>query len=249
MKKKSRKKEVVEDVKTVPTLQLKLRDIEPMTEAQSEVWKAWSKKYHLVLDGSPGTGKTFCALYLALKEIFSGDKRQIVIVRSPCATEDVGFMPGSLAEKDAVLTSPYVSIINEMFNSSQAWNTLVSNNTIKFVTTAYIRGITLSNSFIIIDEMQNMNFHSLDSIITRVGQNSRVIFCGDYNQSDLKFDRDRSGLLKFLEITDQLKFFKKVTFTWKDCIRSGLVRDYLMTKDLFYQADLNLKRIQDEAAK
>lgn len=220
-----------------------LRLIEPMTEAQEKVWHLWSKKYNLVLDGAAGAGKSFIALYLALRDIAAGDKGRIIIVRSPQATAEVGFLPGDLDSKLAVYMTPYAQIVNELYGSASAYAHLIKTGVIEFMTTAYVRGISLHNCYVIVDEMQNCTMHELDSIITRAGRNSRYIFCGDYKQSDLKYDRDRRGILEFLEIVQHLKFFATVSFTWSDCVRSGIARDYLCSKEMLYQIKLNEERI------
>lgn len=221
-----------------------LKRIQPMTEAQEKMFHYWDKKYNLILDGAAGSGKTMVALYLALNEILNHDaKKQIVIVRSPVATADLGALPGTLAEKESAYIIPYIGLVNELFGSSKAYEHLVERQIIRFMTTAYIRGISLHDCYVIVDEMQNCNFHQLDSVITRAGRNTRYIFCGDYNQSDLVYDNDRKGILEFLQIAEHLKFFKRINFKWSDCVRSGIARDYLMVKEMHYQARINESRI------
>ena len=147
-------------------------------------------------------------------------------------TRDMGFLPGTQKEKEAAYTTPYENIVNELYGDGKAWETLVDRGVIQFMTTSYIRGITLNNSIVIIDEMQNCNFHELDSIITRVGEESRIIFTGDYYQSDFTRDRDRRGINKFLTILEKMNYFTHIRFEWEDICRSGIVRDYIMTKEL-----------------
>lgn len=234
---KQRKKEKSEKEGAV---KLVLNEISPITETQEKVWHFWQKNYNLVLDGAAGSGKSFIALYLCLEKIVNqGERKQIVIIRSPQATSQVGFLPGTLQEKESAYMLPYVSIVNELFKDSTAFKTLEQAGIIKFMTTAFIRGISLHDCYVIVDEMQNCTEHELDSVITRAGRNTRYIFTGDYRQSDLERDRDRCGILEFLKIVDHLKYFKKLTFTWEDVVRSGIVRDYLMVKEMFYQAKLN----------
>lgn len=207
-------------------------EIEAITENQDKVMKAWDEGDHLVLSGSAGTGKTFLACYLALEAVLEKEFHQVVIVRSVVPVRDMGFLPGSAEEKKDAFASPYKSIMAEILGDNAAFNKLINGKTLKFESTSFIRGMTYDNSVIIVDEMQNLNFHELDSIITRVGNNCRIIFCGDYRQTDFKYDDEKIGITKFLNITDQLKNFTTINFGWEDIVRSDFVRDYIMTKEM-----------------
>lgn len=212
---------------------LKLPEINPLTDHQRDAFHAFDRNSNLVMAGAAGAGKTFIALYLALKLWeATGGKKRIVILRSVVPTRDMGFLPGTQEEKEAAYLSPYIGVVNEIFQSSAAFSYLVKGGHIKFMTTSFIRGITLNDCTIVVDEFQNCNFHELDSIMTRVGKNSRIIFSGDTNQSDFTSDRERTSVFNFLDIIERLKYFHRVDFTWEDCVRSSLVRDYLMTKDM-----------------
>lgn len=214
-----------------------LKVVEPLTLTQKKVFAAYKKKNHLCLSGAAGTGKTFMALYLALEEVMKGESpyEKIIIVRSIVPTRDIGFLPGDRSEKEATYLSPYISILAELFGDKLAWNKLVAKGTIEFLTTSFVRGITLRKSIVIVDEMQNLTFHELDSIITRLGEDCRFIVCGDYYQSDLEKSKDRSGILEFMKIISQLKYFHQAEFHWQDIVRSGIVRDYIMTKELIHK--------------
>ena len=210
-----------------------LLTIEPITDHQHQAFNAWREGDHLALMGTAGTGKTFLAMYLALEEVLdrSTPYDQLIIVRSVVPTRDVGYLPGSLEEKLDAFTGPYRAATAEMFEDNKAYEKLIHNDYLKFESTSYIRGVTFDHSIILVDECQNLNFHELDSVITRVGQGTKIIFSGDYKQSDFKSDRDKKGINTFLQILDQMKHFSIINFTWEDIVRSDFVRDYIMTKE------------------
>jgi phosphate starvation-inducible PhoH-like protein len=211
-----------------------LLEYEPITENQKQAFEAWEDDDNLVLAGTAGTGKTFIALYMALEELLDPDSfyRRLVIIRSIVPTRDIGFLPGTAEEKKDMYNIPYKNICAELFGDVGAYNKLVTSRQIEFESTSFIRGSTFDDSIIIVDEMQNLTFHELDSVITRVGRNSKIIFCGDYKQSDFKFQDEKDGLFKFMTILEQMKNFSIVQFGWDDIVRSGMVRDYIMTKEM-----------------
>lgn len=216
---------------------IKLEDmieIEPLTPNQVKAFKAYEQSKSLVLAGSAGTGKTFVALSLALEEVLDKETHydKVVIVRSIVPTRDIGYLPGNEEEKKDAYTGPYRSACSELFEDPEAWDKLRNSHKVEFLSTSFIRGLTISNAVVIIDEMQNLTFHELDSVVTRIGQNCKFIMCGDYYQSDFDKDRDRNGILKFLEIIEQLRNFEVIEFTWEDIVRSDFVRDYIMTKEM-----------------
>lgn len=208
------------------------KNVVPLTIAQNEAFKHWDNDYNLILDGSAGAGKTFISMALAFKAVLDRKTphKKVIIIRSAVPSRDMGFMPGTLKEKTDMYTRPYRKIISELFDSS-AWDYLEQNGLLEFESTSFIRGITLDNAIVIADEMQNMNFEELNTVMTRIGQNSRMIFSGDYYQSDLHRDKEKSGILKFLEILDNMKDFARVNFTHKDIVRSDIVKDYIITKE------------------
>jgi|SaaInl3SG_22_DNA_1037383.scaffolds.fasta_scaffold22629_4 predicted ribonuclease YlaK len=216
---------------------IKLEDmisVEPLTPNQVKAFKAYEKNRSLVLAGSAGTGKTFMALSLALEDVLDRETSydKVVIVRSIVPTRDIGFLPGNEDEKKDAYTGPYRSACSELFEDPEAFPKLVTANKVDFLSTSFIRGMTIQNSIVIVDEMQNLTFHELDSVITRIGQNCKFIMCGDYYQSDFDKERDKNGILKFLEIIEQLRNFEVIEFTWEDIVRSDFVRDYIMTKEM-----------------
>jgi predicted ribonuclease YlaK len=224
----------VEVVKKLPRLKIEhLLRVDPMSDNQSKAFHGYHKDKNLILSGSAGTGKTFIAMYLALKEVLEGNGpyKKVVIVRSIVPTRDIGFLPGDEAEKKEAYMMPYVEICNELFNDKRAFERLQDHGQIEFISTSFIRGTTLNNCIIILDEMQNCVFRELDTVITRVGSRARFIMCGDYYQSDFDKKTDKEGVLNFLKIVDAMKAFTHVEFTWADIVRSDFVRDYIVTKE------------------
>tara|TARA_R110000851_G_scaffold25669_4_gene73642 strand:- start:22 stop:777 length:756 start_codon:yes stop_codon:yes gene_type:complete len=211
---------------------LKLKNVFPKTINQEKAFDLYNKDYNLLLHGLAGTGKTYISLYLALSDIINGytDHTNLTLVRSVVPTRDMGFLPGTEKEKSKVYEAPYMNICNDIFGRGDAYDILKGKNIIKFVTTSYIRGITLDDSIVLVDEAQNLNFHELDSIITRLGDNSRIMFCGDFRQSDLIRDDERKGLLTFMRILATIDEFKTVEFVEDDIVRSKLVKEYIISK-------------------
>lgn len=207
--------------------------IEPRTENQAKVFDAFDDKNNILLHGVAGTGKTFISLYLALDDVFNGDdmKRSVTVVRSVVPTRDMGFLPGKESEKTAVYEQPYQAICKELTGRGDGYEVLKQRGVIKFTTTSYLRGLTLDNTIIVVDECQNMTFHELDSIITRVGENTRIIFCGDFRQTDLNKPYDQSGIKEFMNILGRMNGVNSVEFDYGDIVRSGLVKEYIMAKD------------------
>jgi predicted ribonuclease YlaK len=208
--------------------------IEPLTNNQKEVFQAYARGDSLVLSGSAGTGKTFMALSLALEDVLDKETPydKVIVIRSIVPTREIGFLPGTEDEKKEAYTGPYQSICAELFEQGDAWNKLQAAGTVDFQSTSFIRGITFNNAIVVVDEMQNLNFHELDSVITRVGRNCKFVMCGDYYQSDFDKAREKNGIVQFLSIIEQLKRFTVVEFGWEDIVRSDFVRDYIMTKEM-----------------
>ena len=211
-----------------------LLEFEPITGNQKKAFDLWDEGENLILAGSAGTGKTFIAMYLATEAMLerSTPYDKVIVIRSVVSVREVGYLPGKLEEKTAVFEAPYKAIAEELFEDKAVYNKLVNNHQIQFETTSFIRGKTFDRAIIIVDEMQNLNFHELDSVMTRVGENCRVIFCGDYLQTDFERESDRLGINKFLNIIDRMKDFTMIQFGWDDIVRSGVVRDYIMTKEM-----------------
>lgn len=211
-----------------------LNPIEALTPAQIQTFESWANGQHLFLDGSAGTGKTFLAMYLALREALedSSEFDRVVVVRSCVPTREIGFLPGNKEEKEEIYQLPYVSICDELFPFKKSWENLTKRGYVEFISSSYIRGITLNRSIVIVDEAANYTFEELDAVITRCGLHTKMIFCGDLVQTDLNKKRnDVSGFEDFKKIIDDLKDFDIVEFTEQDIVRSGLVKNYIKTKN------------------
>jgi phosphate starvation-inducible protein PhoH len=214
-------------------LNFNLKHFDPLTQNQRSTFDAFSKDRNLMLHGIAGTGKSFLSMYLSLKEILNGsDKyKKVVIVRSVVPTRDMGFLPGNNKEKTKVYEAPYYAICTEIFGRSDSYEYLKSKNLIEFMSTSFIRGITLNDCIVIVDEMQNATLHELDSVITRIGHNCKVVFCGDFRQSDFTREHERNGLTDFMRVVRNMKSFNFVEFDAADIVRSALVKEYIIMKD------------------
>ena len=221
-----------------PINQEHLITIEPMTDSQIKVFDSWSKDKHLVLHGCAGTGKTFISMYLALKDVLNENTpyQKIYIVRSLVPTREIGFLPGDHEDKSSLYQIPYKNMVKYMFEMpddnafEMLYNNLRAQETISFWSTSYIRGVTLDDCVSIVDEFSNLNFHELDSMITRAGQNCKIVFAGDYTQSDLVKTNERNGILDFMKILETMDEFDTIEFGIEDIVRSGLVRNYIISK-------------------
>lgn len=216
-----------------------LFDIEPLTPNQEKFFKAYKEDKNVFAYGCAGTGKTFVALYLALRDVLSEytPYKKIYIVRSLVATREIGFLPGDHEDKSALYQIPYKNMAKYMFDMptdadyEMLYGNLKAQETISFWSTSFIRGTTFDDCILLIDEAQNLNFHELDSIITRVGDNCKIMFCGDAVQTDLQKTYEKNGILDFMRIIEQMQeSFEMVEFQVDDIVRSGLVKEYIMKK-------------------
>ena len=215
-----------------------LLKIKPITESQKTVFETWKKGQNQFLFGCAGTGKTFVSLYLAMQDVLNLQTKyeKVVLVRSLIPTREIGFLPGDEEDKAALYQVPYQNMVQFMFEqpNEQAfkmlYDRLKSQGSLYFLSTSFLRGLTFDNTIIIVDECQNLNFHELDTITTRVGQDSNIVFCGDFFQTDLLKTGDKNGLHDFLRILEEMKDFNCTEFNIGDIVRSGFVRDYLIQK-------------------
>ena len=215
-----------------------LLEIKPLTPAQEKVFDAWEKNKHLFLFGAAGTGKSFITMYLALKDILDEQSpyNKLYIVRSLVPTREIGFLPGDHEDKANLYQIPYKNIVRYMFEMpddasfEMLYSNLKAQDTVSFWSTSFIRGTTIDNAIVLVDESENLNFHELDSIITRLGVNSKIIFAGDAAQSDLIKAHEKTGIMDFKKIIDDMSEFESIEFGIDDIVRSGLVKSYLISK-------------------
>ena len=216
---------------TVQRNNLSLKHFEPLTANQKLTYQNFNSK-NLMLHGMAGTGKSFISLYLSLKEVIKSDSiyKKVVIVRSVVPTRDMGFLPGNNKEKAKVYEAPYYAICTELFGRGDAYEVLKSRGLVDFISTSFIRGVTLNDCIIVVDEIANLTLHELDSVITRVGKNCKIIFSGDFSQSDFTREQDRNGLKDFMKIIERMKSFEFIEFNENDIVRSAMVKEYIISK-------------------
>ena len=215
-----------------------LAAIKPVTDSQQTVFDTWKEGKNQFLFGCAGTGKTFVSLYLALQQVLKNETPydKVIVVRSLIPTREIGFLPGDEEDKAALYQVPYANMMQFMFEQpneqafSMLYDRLKTQGSFYFMSTSFLRGLTFDNSIIIVDECQNLNFHELDTIVTRVGQDSKIFFCGDFGQSDLTRLNERNGLMDFLQILHEMDEFNCTEFNIGDIVRSGFVRSYLIQK-------------------
>jgi predicted ribonuclease YlaK len=210
----------------------KLLKVEAKTENQQRAFDYFSEGYNLILSGSAGSGKTMLALYLGLKSLLLRKYEKVVIVRSIVPTRNIGFLKGTQQEKECVYEQTYLNLVNKLLPTiPNAYDAMKKEKTLEFTSTSFIRGNNIDNAVVIIDEFSNLTYHELSSVITRLGENVRVIFSGDFFQSDLRYSDEKEGVLKFLKVLSLMEEdFKRVDFTIDDVVRSGLVKRFLLAE-------------------
>jgi phosphate starvation-inducible protein PhoH len=213
--------------------EFKLNEITPKTDNQIKTFEAYGSGSHLLLHGAAGTGKTFLSCFIGIRDVLERRFSRVVIVRSIVPTRDIGFLPGTLAEKMQVYEAPYKEIFNELFGRGDAYELLKKKGYVEFTSTSFVRGLTLENAFVIIDEAQNLTDHELRSVITRLGKNSALVIAGDFAQNDLvakKNEKEQSGIQTMIKVAKNMKSFAIIEFGIRDIVRSGLVREYLIAR-------------------
>lgn len=212
-----------------------LKTFEPLTENQKKFFDAYKRgDYFIGLFGSPGVGKTFQVMLKALEEVLdkSNPFKQVVVVRSAVQVRDQGYVPGDLEEKMEIYEAPYKEICDTLFGRPDAWQRLKEQHVARFISTTAIRGITIDDAIILVDEAQSMSWHELNSVVSRCGYKSKIIFVGDLKQNDLiKSKHDVSGLKQFIEVASTMPEFTRIDFTPADIVRSSLVRSWILACD------------------
>ena len=215
-----------------------LRDIGPLTQNQQVLYDSYASNKNIVAYGCAGTGKTFITLYNALKDVLDQETpyEKVYIIRSLIPTREIGFLPGDHEDKSTLYQLPYKAMVKYMFEMpteadfQMLYGNLKSQDTIDFWSTSFIRGTTFDKSIIIVDEYQNLNYHELDSIMTRVGQDSKIMFCGDATQTDLVRTNERNGIVDFMRVLRLMESVDVIEFGVEDIVRSGLVKEYILAK-------------------
>jgi phosphate starvation-inducible protein PhoH len=209
-----------------------LKAVSPLTENQHNTFDSYRSGKHLLLIGSPGTGKTFAAIYLGMHDIMEQELYdKMIIVRSIVSSRDIGFLPGTAKDKSKVYEAPYYSIFAELFGRGDAYEYLKNKGVVEFMNTSFVRGITLDNAVVIVDEVQNLSWQEVSSIFSRMGKNTKILFVGDTKQNDLhsKRDSEATGVYNLIRVIDNMKEFDTIKFTSDDIVRSGLVKSFIKT--------------------
>lgn len=218
-----------------------LKKLNPASNLQAEIFQAWDQELDSdltsgwIMAGCAGTGKSTIALYLALKEVLSQESiyKKVCLIRSTAPLRDSGFVPGFLEDKNSVAEAPYYGICEFLTGGNKdAYAKLKETGKIEFLSTAYLRGTTFSDCIVIVEECQCMNWSELKTCNTRLGKNAKIIFTGDFAQSDLIYNKnDVSGWNEFMAVSNKMSEFRKFTFTPEDICRSGFVRSFIVACD------------------
>lgn len=186
------------------------------------------KKHDITIcDGIAGSGKTFIALFEGVLGMLNEKYDKVILCKSVVSlpNEEIGFIPGSVNEKMEPHIMSYRGNLNKMVNNEENVTRLFNEKKIEVLPLAYIRGVTLDNAFIIIDEAQNISMDLFKSIITRIGENSKMVFLGDVEQVDFdsKKKRDQSALQHIINIFKDDNTIGYCHFTDEECVRNPII--------------------------
>jgi phosphate starvation-inducible protein PhoH len=222
-----------------PDQSFRLAKFSGLTDAQRDAFDAWREGFNLLLTGCAGTGKTFISMYFALKEVMNQTTPydKVILVRSAVSSRDVGFLPGKLNEKMAVYEAPYIGMLNTLFGRGDAFEVAKQRGVFQVVPTSFLRGMTFERCIVVVDEMQNMNYEELNTVITRCGNDCRIAFCGDEQQDDLHRNKyDVSGMERFVSILDRMDSFEVIDFEPEDIVRGGIVKEFILAERSYAEA-------------
>ena len=223
--------EIVTVKKQKESNQLILQPVKPKTANQKKIFEAYDENKNLFIHGIAGSGKSYLALYLGLESVLNKEFKQMVIVRSAVPSRKQGFLPGSPEEKDEIYELPYYGLCSQLFNKQDAYKLLKGREQLKFISTSYLRGMTLDNSIIFVDEVQNMNFQEISTIMTRIGDNCNMILAGDEDQNDLESSHEDSCIKELHSIIDKMPSFKKIEMGVEDICRNDIVREWILARN------------------
>lgn len=180
--------------------------------------------------GPAGTGKTYTAIALAVRALRNKEVKRIILTRPAVeAGEKLGFLPGGLKDKLDPYLQPLYDALHDMIPSGKL-DTLMEDGTVQIAPLAYMRGRTLDNAFVILDEAQNATTSQLKMFLTRMGRNAKFIVTGDASQVDLP-DKSKSGLITALHILHDIKGIARIEFDSRDIIRHKLVKHIVAAYD------------------
>lgn len=246
---KPNKKTAKKNTSTQRGPQFNLKSISPKTVNQRRVFEEYNQNKNLIIHGYPGTGKTFLAVYLAMNEIINGntDYKNVIIVRSVVPSRDMGHLPGTEEKKSEVYELPYHEIFGELFGNRGAYEHFKKSGVVRFCTTSFLRGLTFSNSIIIIEESQNMTEQEINTVMTRISETSKVVICGDFRQNDLLYKRNETSYMKeLIEITSRMSQFRSIEMKIEDIVRGPLVKEWIVIKEAFHDARSMARERSDE---